>query len=428
MSGGAETAHSADALTRLHHQLHEADARALLVLGRSAHEPDLLAFTGPIHLGAALVLVPRGEAPRLGFYTPMEREAARATGLALITPDELEVGRLAREVPDPVEVTAQILGRALELAALLPGRIALAGRAPAGELVAAARKLEARGVTWLAGDEIALRFRKSKSAAQVAAVRRAAEGTCAAFRRLAEMLAAAADRPAEDGELWLEGERLTVGRLRREVALLFAARGLEQPEGNLLAPAEEGGVPHHAGTDERVLCTGESLVVDLFPRGAMWADCTRTFCVGRPSEPLARAHATVRQALATAWAGLAPGVRGYGLQEEVCRVIGEAGWPTPVSEPDTQVGYVHGLGHGVGFELHEYPSFRKTAGAEGVLETGDVLTLEPGLYQPGPVAGESRGYGLRLEDLIHLGPDGPENLTPLPYDLDPRAWREEEPG
>ena len=87
-----------------------------------------------------------------------------------------------------------------------------------------------------------------------------------------------------------------------------------------------------------------------------------------------------------------------------------------VREPATTTGYVHGLGHGVGFELHEYPSFRREAGEEGVLEVGDLLTLEPGLYDP------EAGWGVRLEDLVYLGPDGPESLTPLPYDLDPRAW------
>jgi Xaa-Pro aminopeptidase len=80
------------------------------------------------------------------------------------------------------------------------------------------------------------------------------------------------------------------------------------------------------------------------------------------------------------------------------------------------VGYVHNLGHGVGFELHEAPTFRKANGAEGVLRTGDVFTLEPGLYDA------EAGYAIRFEDLCALTEDGLENLTPLPYDLDPRAW------
>jgi Xaa-Pro aminopeptidase len=81
------------------------------------------------------------------------------------------------------------------------------------------------------------------------------------------------------------------------------------------------------------------------------------------------------------------------------------------------VGYVHNLGHGVGLDLHETPIFKKVSGAEGVLREGDVFTLEPGLYHP------EQGYGVRLEDLVRLDEDGRlENLTPLPYELDPRAY------
>ena len=106
------------------------------------------------------------------------------------------------------------------------------------------------------------------------------------------------------------------------------------------------------------------------------------------------------------------------LQLEVCSHLAAAGYPTPLGQPGTLTGYVHNLGHGVGYELHELPIFRQAAGAEGVLATGDVFTLEPGLYDPGA------GYGVRIEDLFHLGADGLEILTPLPHDLDPRCYAE----
>jgi Xaa-Pro aminopeptidase len=104
------------------------------------------------------------------------------------------------------------------------------------------------------------------------------------------------------------------------------------------------------------------------------------------------------------------------VQEAVCTRFTAAGYPTPISEPATTRGYVHNLGHGVGFDLHELPTFKKASGSEGVLRTGDVFTLEPGLYD------HAEGWAVRLEDMVHLGEDGPEALTPLPYDLDPRAW------
>ena len=72
----------------------------------------------------------------------------------------------------------------------------------------------------------------------------------------------------------------------------------------------------------------------------------------------------------------------------------------------------------VGFDLQEFPTFKKASGAEGVLREGDVFTIEPGLYEPAPGDGQT-GWGVRIEDLVHLGPDGLESLTPLPYEFDP---------
>ena len=158
-------------------------------------------------------------------------------------------------------------------------------------------------------------------------------------------------------------------------------------------------MPHSSGTPERVLRAGETLVVDLFPRGGLFADCTRTFCVGEPPPRVAAAFAAVREALQLAHAAARPGARGWDLQVAVCEAFTARGYATPLSEPGTLQGYVHGLGHGVGFELHEYPSFKRHAEGDGLLEVGDVLTLEPGLYDPDPVT----GFGIRLEDLVHLG-------------------------
>jgi Xaa-Pro aminopeptidase len=395
--------------------------QALLVFAQSAADPDLAPFAGPVHLGEALLIAPLAQPARLVYFTPMERdEAGRArdkNGLALITPEELDLTRWAQEAPEPVDYLYGAVERALARAGIAPGRVALAGHGRIGVIHAVLARLARAGWIWVPGNDLVLAVRKRKTGVELAAIRAAAAGTAAAFRQVAQLLAAAAPEAAEDtGELRLGGERLTVARLRAEVAAALAARGLEQPRGNMIAPGSEGGVPHSAGTPERVLRAGESLVVDLFPRGEMFADCTRTFCAGEPPAGLAAAHAAVRGALEKARSGATAGRRGWELQETVCDFFQEAGYPTPISHPETLRGYVHNLGHGVGFELHEQPLFKKAAGAEGVLAPGDVFTLEPGLYDP------EAGYGVRLEDLVFLGPDGLENLTPLPYDLDPRAW------
>ena len=398
--------------------LEELGCQALLVVGSCSRDPDLASFVGPVHLTQAFVVAALGQPPRLAYMSAMERDEAAATGLALLSPEALEVVRWWREMPTGEAALAKVLALALQGCGLEPGRIALAGQGDVGELHAAARILEGQGWTLLSGTSLARQARKGKTSRQLRAARRVAAGVATAMRRVAELLAASESR---QGELWLQGERLRVGRLRMEVARTLASLNLEQPVGNIIAPAEEGAVPHNSGSDSRVLRPGESLVVDLYPRGWIYADCTRTFCVGAPPEPLAAAHAALLRVLERIdrkLHGLIGGkaVRAFSLQDAACSLLKAEGYATALTDPGTESGYVHNLGHGVGFELHEYPSFRREAGAEGLLEVGDLLTIEPGLYDP------QGGFGIRLEDEIYLGPEGPEKLTDLPYDLDPRAW------
>jgi Xaa-Pro aminopeptidase len=428
--------------------LGELRCRALAVVAQTGGDPDLAAFlAAPANLGAALLVAPLGRAPRLAYLAAMERDEAAGTGLPLVTPEQLEVLRADDEAPEPAAHLAWLLGRALAASGVPPGRVALAGRAPAGELYGACAALAWQGWEWVPGNELVRLLRKRKTAAELAAMRRAAAAASAGLREVARILAAA--RTGGGGLLRLDGEPLTAGRLRAAAARVLAAHGAEQPRGNIVAAGAEAGVPHSTGSDERPLRAGEPLIVDLFPRGGgrggggvsggsggsgesggpggsggsggrggppMFADCTRTFCVGPPPPAVARAHAAVLAALAAARSLAVPGARGWDLQEVVCLGLEEAGYPTPLHHPGTTTGYVHNLGHGVGHELHELPVFRKAAGAEGVLAAGDVFTLEPGLYDP------AQGLGVRLEDLCHLGPEGLEILTPLPYDLDPRRW------
>ncbi len=387
---------------------------ALLVLAHSARDADLAPFVGSVHVHASFLIAPRRGEACYGYLTPMERDEAAASGLRLLTPELLDVARWARQGEPEQVMLAAVLERALLLAGVAPGmRLALAGHVGAGLVQAVCERLAASGWSFASGHHLLLALRKGKTAAELAEVRRVAGATGAAMRGIAALLAAAQERA---GELWLEGEPLRAARLRREVAAILAAEGLEQPEGNIMAAGVSGSVPHTSGEDGRVLRAGESLVVDLYPKGALFADCTRTFCVGPPPAPLRAAHEAVRGALATAHAAALPGVRGWSLQEAACAGLAAEGWPTPITEPGTTRGYVHGLGHGVGFDLHEYPSFRRHAGDEGVLALGDVFTLEPGLYDP------AAGFGVRLEDLVALGEAEAENLTPLPCALDPREW------
>lgn len=392
--------------------LEEAEADALLVVSSSSRDPDIAAFTGPVHLGECFVLSVRGRAPVLGFLVDMERGEAASSGLELAAVSET-VLRLRREGLDEAEIWVEVLSRALGEAGLAGRTVALGGSQPAGRVHSVLSALEDRGYHFASGHDLLRRLRKPKSPRELESVRAAASGVRLAFRRVAEILAGAAIRA---GELWFEERPLTAGFLRREISHTLSAAGLEQPDGNIVSCGAAAAVPHTRGGDPERLIPGKSIIVDLYPKGDLYADCTRTFCVGPPEEALEAAHRHCREAVELARAGAAPGGSASDLHQQVCRHFEARGHATGNSEPGTREGYVHGLGHGVGYELHELPSFRSEAGAEGLLEPGDVFTLEPGLYSP------EKGYGVRLEDLYVMHEGGVENLTPLPYDLDPRSW------
>jgi Xaa-Pro aminopeptidase len=393
--------------------LDELEAAALLVVASSSQDPDIAPFSGAARIGECLVVGPPDEL-RLGFLSPIEREEAALSPLPLLEPASLEVARAGRQCESSGAFWSWVIARALQQAGVAPGRVALAGHFASGDLEEALGDLRSQGWSFVSGHRAVMRLRKRKSEEELTEIREVAQSTCDAFRLTARVLAAAAPR---GDELWWRESRLTVGTLRREIALHFAAAGLSQPEGSLIAPGRQGAVPHNTGFDDTVLAPGQSLIVDLFPSRRLYADCTRTFCVGDAPAELVAGHAEVLGALELASHATRPGARGWDLQEAVCQHFEAAGRATVLGTPGTEEGYVHGLGHGVGYDVHEYPEFRRESpDSIGTLESGDVVTLEPGLYYP------DAGWAVRLEDLLVVGQSELENLTPLPYDLDPRAW------
>ncbi len=172
----------------------------------------------------------------------------------------------------------------------------------------------------------------------------------------------------------------------------------------------------HAPGSGRV-ANDDHLVCDLYPYdivSACYSDMTRTFAVGSPAPEIAVWHGHTREALELARGLVRPGADGPEIFRSVCRFYEELGYPTSLSKPEGTVlreGFNHGLGHGVGLDVHEAPYLGKL-GHE--LVVGDVITLEPGLYRHG-------FGGVRLEDLVLVTEDGCETLTDYPYGLDPRT-------
>jgi Xaa-Pro aminopeptidase len=140
---------------------------------------------------------------------------------------------------------------------------------------------------------------------------------------------------------------------------------------------------------------------------------TRTFVVGEVSEAVRAQEELVRQALESARAAVRPGVSGRELYDLTCDLFEAAGFRTQRTGPgdsDPDEGFQFSLGHGVGLRVHEDPGLGR-AGHAGLV-AGDVIAIEPGLWQSGI-------GGVRFEDLLLVTAEGCETLTDYPYDLAP---------
>ena len=157
--------------------------------------------------------------------------------------------------------------------------------------------------------------------------------------------------------------------------------------------------------------------MDIFPRHAAsryCADMTRTFCFGEAPERLRVMHATVLEALLRSTEAVTDGVAGSVPWEVACDAIEEGGFRTQRGLADGESlgeDFFHGLGHGVGVEVHEAPYMG--LGCKEPLAAGDVVTVEPGVYR------KDFG-GVRLEDLVVVTGGEPDVLTQFDYELEIR--------
>jgi Xaa-Pro aminopeptidase len=233
-----------------------------------------------------------------------------------------------------------------------------------------------------------------------------AAGTVEKLRRVkdrAELEAIAAAAALAD-EIWRWSlQRGIGGRTELDVARAAEARmrelGAEPSFPTIVAAGPNGALPH-AEPGEREIGRGELVVFDMGAKlDGYCSDGTRTFAVGEPGEAAREVYEAVRGAQAAALEAVAAGVKAEDVDMAAREVISAAGHGER---------FGHGLGHGVGLEVHEEP--RVSQRSEDVLEAGEVVTIEPGIYLPG-------NLGVRIEDLVVVSAGGHRNLSGLPKDL-----------
>jgi Xaa-Pro aminopeptidase len=238
--------------------------------------------------------------------------------------------------------------------------------------------------------------RKVKTRAEVACLEEALRMTETGLRRGIDVLRASkADRR---GNLKWGGTPLTSERLRAEMeSAVLHAGGL--PANTIVAGGVQGCDPHERGHGP--LKADEAIVLDIFPRHAKnhyFGDLTRTVVKGRASEALRQQYATVQNGKSWVIKQMRDGADGTALQKQLIARFKDQGYPTEQRD-GRWVGMFHGVGHGLGLEIHEAPRF-----GGGKLFTGLSITVEPGLYFPAV-------GGVRLEDVVIVGKSGVRNLT-----------------
>jgi Xaa-Pro aminopeptidase len=266
--------------------------------------------------------------------------------------------------------------------------------------VAVADHLRAAGLTLDVEPETFVLRRRAKTDAQLDGIRRAQKAADAAMAVAAGLI-----RELRPG--------LTSEEIREAMIERCDELGCDLPGDVIVSHGPQSADGHESGFG--ALAAGEPVVVDIWPRdraSRCWADMTRTFVAGggAPSDELAEYWRLTRESLDLVYPEVRAGADANAIYKLSCEPYIAAGKPTQLTKADGEVlrdGYFHGLGHGVGLEVHERPALTRSP---DTLMAGDVITLEPGCYR--------QGYGgCRLEDLVLVTDDGCETLTDFPYDL-----------
>ena len=225
--------------------------------------------------------------------------------------------------------------------------------------------------------------REFKTDEELQLIRRAIRITEVGLARGIEVLQAAEIKSGK--RLVWGGAVLTSERLRAEIdsAILHAGG---TPTNTIVAGGEQACDPHDLGSGP--LKADSLIILDVFPkdgRSGYYGDLTRTVVRGKANEAQRALWSTVLDAQKFALQKIRAGDSGAALQKQVSEYFKEKGYPAEIRN-ERWVGFFHGLGHGIGLEIHEQPRIAKTN-----FKPGQVLTIEPGLYFPGV-------GGVRIED------------------------------
>jgi Xaa-Pro aminopeptidase len=390
----------------------------LLVTGPAQHNPAMVYITGGGHVTHADVIKKRAGSAVL-FHGPMEREEAERTGLKTISYSKYPFLTLLKEVKNnQVDAFALRYKKMFNDLGITSGRVAIYGNSEVGGMYTVFTRLQQMmpemHFEGFIQDEILLAAMMTKDETEIEHIRAMGKVTINVVDRTAEYLTGF--KAKKDVLVHADGTPVTIGEVKNKINLWLAEAGVENPEGTIFAIGHDAGVPHSTGTESDEMRLGQTIVYDIFPceaQGGYFYDFTRTWCLGYAPEAAQKLYDQVKSVYDSVAAELKVNAPFGIYQNRTCELFEAMGHPTVLHTPETEVGYVHSLGHGVGLNIHEKPFASSTStSSSDILAPGAVFTLEPGLYYP------DKGMGVRIEDTWRVTPTGKfEPIVEYPKEL-----------
>ena len=396
--------------------MEERDLDAILITGPAQHNPPMVYMTGPIHMTGGDLIKKRSADPVL-YYYPMERDEAAKTGYRTKNLADYRMDELLKITGgNLLEATILRYEKMLSEQELTAGRIAIFGKMDVGNAYAIFSglndKLPEIDIIGQVGDSLLLQAMATKDEGEVDRIRAMGDITISVVGQTADFLSS--HKSKNSILVQPDGEPLTIGIVKNQINLWLAEAGVENPEGTIFATGRDSGVPHSSGNPHDILELGKTIIFDIFPAeagGGYFFDFTRTWCLGYAPDNVMELYEDVSNVFQQIMSEIKVDTLASQYQDRTCELFEELGHPTIKSNPNTQNGYVHSLGHGIGLNIHEYPRISSNF-KDDRLSPGSIGTIEPGLYYP------ERGMGVRLEDSVLMRPDGVlDVLAPYPHDL-----------
>jgi Xaa-Pro aminopeptidase len=242
--------------------------------------------------------------------------------------------------------------------------------------------------------------------------------TIKAIQRVNEKVTAESIELIADSEvgnnknLHYKGEPLTVGKIKSFFGHKLMENGCLPEEDIIVACGPKSSDPHYLGEAENRLKADQPIILDIYPRSIQkryYTDMTRTVVKGKASGKLKKMFDAVFEAKNASLDAIQAGAAGSLVYDVCCDMLEKRGFATTRDGKKVTRGMTHGLGHGVGLQIHESPRLSELSASP--LEEHVVITVEPGLYDP--TVG-----GVRLEDIIEVTKTGYSNLTTMETNLE----------